>query len=332
MIQYQPKFIPNKFVVIGAGGTGSRLVPLLSQFIKTANWIQNPELFIVDYDVVEDKNLVRQNFIKLDLNKPKCTVLANRYGKAFDLNIIPIVDKVTFLSSGTTSRNHLALSKPSNLFLSNLSNAIVIMCVDSVEARINILSHLRTAVNVLVIDSGNEDDFGQVVVYHTGQFKSSYYDKTSVLKMGLEGGMLPFDAQLPLIPVPHQFYANMVDTKGADCAMLDQTLAINAMMATSIMGIIQSFIYSKPLVYHKLNISLLHGCTPEYITLRYLADNLFTKNELEAKQKLKPFILFDIDMFLEKVVGEMNLFNKKMAIKSTPPAAPATKKIAKESA
>ncbi len=43
MYFFRPNFIPRRIVVFGCGGTGSRLVPLLAQFIKTCSWVQNPE-------------------------------------------------------------------------------------------------------------------------------------------------------------------------------------------------------------------------------------------------------------------------------------------------
>lgn len=59
MFRYVPRVIPTKIFVIGCGGTGSRLVPLLAQFIKTVTAGENPRgtvvdpvIYLIDDDVV----------------------------------------------------------------------------------------------------------------------------------------------------------------------------------------------------------------------------------------------------------------------------------------
>lgn len=294
MFQYKPGFIPSSFVVIGGGGTGGRLVPLLAQFIKTVNWVENAKIYVIDHDAVEEKNLLRQNFIKLDLNKHKAVVLADRYSKAFGANIVPVVKQVddyrTFGEEFVLDEFYSAeTSRTNRLTLGNIKNAIIIMCVDSVAARHSILNHLfsdRTPRNLFIIDAGNGNDFGQVVVYNDSYYQapgltSQYFIKEETEKLPLDtphGKLIPFDVELPIIPFPHKFYLEMADGPEKSCADLDQTLAINAAMATTIMGIVQNFIYvNKRIQFHKLNINLLHGVVAEYITFKYLVEAIYGK-------------------------------------------------------
>jgi molybdopterin/thiamine biosynthesis adenylyltransferase len=272
MITYRPGFIPHTFIIIGAGGTGSRLVPLLAQFLKTITWINNPDIILIDHDTVEDKNLLRQNFIKPDIGRLKATVLAERYSRAFDINIWPVVLKIENSNKGPVD---IFLNDTKALALHGLSNAIVILAVDSVEARKDILSHIsnsRAHANLFIIDSGNENDFGQIQLFNPVNVDTCYSEDLIKKSCTLDGKLVPIDIEIPRIPIPQLFYRDIVDGPVASCADLDQTLAINAAMATTIMGIVQSFIYSKKIPFHRLNVNLLNGIIPEYITLQYLMD------------------------------------------------------------
>ena len=67
--------------MIGAGGTGGHIAPHIYRLLHT---LDRPCRFlIIDGDIVEEKNLVRQNFIAADLGRNKAQVLAERYSAAF---------------------------------------------------------------------------------------------------------------------------------------------------------------------------------------------------------------------------------------------------------
>lgn len=277
MFLHKLTFIPTSFVVIGAGGTGGRLLPLLAQYIKTIQWIQNPRIFLIDHDTVEEKNLIRQNFIRPDIGRPKAVVLAERYSKAFDITIIPVVKKVEREAVLLSEVTHVELGVVKTS-LATLNNAFIILCVDSAGARKDILNNLFSSNeqrNLLILDAGNENDFGQIQLFNPGYFVTGWAQEDmkllSVPNMGI-----PFNVDLPLLPYPIDFYESMIDTPTKSCAELDQTLAINALMATSMMGIIQNLIYQKPISFAKLNISLSYGSIPELITADYLFNQATT--------------------------------------------------------
>ena len=74
---------PVRIVMLGAGGTGGHIAPHLYRLLYA---LDRPVRFIIcDGDVVEEKNLVRQNFIPADLGENKAQVLAERYSKVFGL-------------------------------------------------------------------------------------------------------------------------------------------------------------------------------------------------------------------------------------------------------
>ena len=74
---------PVKIVMLGAGGTGGHIAPHLYRLLHALD--RPVKVIIADGDLVEEKNLVRQNFIAADLGKNKAQVLAERYASAFGM-------------------------------------------------------------------------------------------------------------------------------------------------------------------------------------------------------------------------------------------------------
>ena len=64
---------PVKILLLGAGGTGGYVAPHLYRLMHTLN--RTVRINIVDGDLVEAKNLVRQNFCAADLGENKAKVL-----------------------------------------------------------------------------------------------------------------------------------------------------------------------------------------------------------------------------------------------------------------
>ena len=81
-------------LLVGVGGTGSFVAHILAQL---ASWATTAgldmRLYFVDPDVIEEKNLVRQNFCRAELGAPKAFTLAWRYTAAFGVNITPVVER-----------------------------------------------------------------------------------------------------------------------------------------------------------------------------------------------------------------------------------------------
>lgn len=74
---------PVKIVMLGAGGTGGHIALHLYRLLYA---LDRPVRFIIcDGDVVEAKNLVRQNFTPADLGENKAKILAERYSAVFGM-------------------------------------------------------------------------------------------------------------------------------------------------------------------------------------------------------------------------------------------------------
>ena len=86
---------PVKIVMLGAGGTGGHIAPHLYRLLYA---LDRPVRFIIcDGDIVEEKNLVRQNFTPADLGENKAKVLAERYSSVFGMETEYVPD---FIESG----------------------------------------------------------------------------------------------------------------------------------------------------------------------------------------------------------------------------------------
>lgn len=152
-----PRYV---FYIIGAGGTGSYLIRDLARIVSIMNEThkREDEIVIIDGDVVEPKNLNRQNFVARDINKNKAEVLASRYSKSFGVRIGFVNEYITLdnikdiMTEAPKSRG------------SKKTTPIILGCVDNNKTR-HIIDHfVRKATSDYVwIDSGNEEHGGQIV-------------------------------------------------------------------------------------------------------------------------------------------------------------------------
>ena len=276
MFVYTPDFLPSSIVLIGAGGTGSRLMPPLAQLIRTCirthnptAWMERLPLFVVDGDEVEEKNLLRQNFIRKDVGKNKASVVASRYANAFD---IPIYSSNQFIKEGVNLKWNGA--DPSVRL--SFANSLVILAVDSAQARRDILDYIvRGPVGIgetgkcFVIDAGNEDAFGQVKFFTLKILAHSSYDRN--LSKHLERLPInsPVEVPVDFIPYDPAYYRDLGSSAAElSCADLPQTLAINNMMAALICSVVQNFLYLKPVKYDGIRFGMDGSLSTEFNTPR----------------------------------------------------------------
>lgn len=258
MYLFKPGYIPNRIFVIGAGGIGSRLVPLVVQFCaKTVrSWLPNLEIYVVDPDVIEEKNLLRQNFIEPDVGQSKAFVLAQRYGGAMDFPVIPIQQKFSDFAKERTVE---------------FANSLMLMCLDSKAARQDSLLHMNFSGNLsnapTVIDGGNENTYGQVHLCTLSNVLCTEL-KEILTREHMDKGRI----ELNYLNFDEDFYMSKETSKASEmsCADLDQTLAINTMVATAMMGLVQNIFFRQPVSYKRINFDLNYGANTQVISLRDL--------------------------------------------------------------
>ena len=90
--------LKSKVFIFGAGGTTSWFLPKLLKIYNDA-FHKSPsdryplEIVLMDQDIVEPKNLIRQNFITDDIGFNKAQVLSERYSELYQNIKVSFVDK-----------------------------------------------------------------------------------------------------------------------------------------------------------------------------------------------------------------------------------------------
>lgn len=145
------------FVLVGCGGTGSWLAPSVARIArviqeqgKTAN------LWFVDPDEVEEKNIPRQNFCQAELGQDKAATLAGRLSAAWGLDIRVSREGFDFAKIGAGN------------WLSYDSVTVLVGCVDNAAGRKAIAKALEWnradgAHRRWWLDCGNTEHSGQVL-------------------------------------------------------------------------------------------------------------------------------------------------------------------------
>lgn len=145
------------YIVVGLGGTGGYLV---NNLVKYLNIYKNKEmeLVLVDGDVLEERNLLRQGFLPKDIGRNKAEVLSERFGKVVKENIKlsyrgTYIDKISDVEE----------------IVGNKKDVVIISCVDNNMARYRLIMsqykmHEDGLREITFLDAGNEEWHGQVLV------------------------------------------------------------------------------------------------------------------------------------------------------------------------
>ena len=153
---------PVKIVMLGAGGTGGHIAPHLYRLLYA---LDRPVRFIIcDGDIVEKKNLVRQNFTPADLGENKAKVLAERYSSVFGMETEYVPE---FIESGERLLSMLrARTFPTGPYWHSPTVkelVILIGAVDNNKSRKLCHEVFYKLDDLIYIDSGNGSYTGQVV-------------------------------------------------------------------------------------------------------------------------------------------------------------------------
>lgn len=143
-----------KIILIGAGGTGGYIAPHLYRIAFASGC--KARIIIADGDIVEEKNLIRQNFAECDIGKNKAQIIAERYAGAFGI-------KAEYIPDFIEDKNMLERLVSSNFYNSSDEKIILIGAVDNNRSRQLCHEVFKETRNIIYIDSGNGEYTGQVV-------------------------------------------------------------------------------------------------------------------------------------------------------------------------
>lgn len=139
--------------LIGTGGTGGFAFTNLARLLAGAN----VPISIFDGDIVEPKNLKRQQFGKADIDSPKAQALAD-WASYTILDCPPIGVINDYVTDSDELLAGICLSTPDDAV------PLIISSVDNVATRKLINQALEDLPEYIAIDSGNHDQGGQVVL------------------------------------------------------------------------------------------------------------------------------------------------------------------------
>lgn len=144
------------FIVVGVGGTGSLVARDLPKLIlNTAN-----RILLIDGDVVEEKNMMRQAYQRHDIGENKAIALSRKINTFYG-NICEAHD-------GYVTKNEII--EKINQTYSNLI-PVIIGCVDNNKSRVLLEQTFKGLDSCVYIDSANSKYDGDVyiVVKENGQ-------------------------------------------------------------------------------------------------------------------------------------------------------------------
>ncbi|MBB5420673.1 PRTRC system ThiF family protein [Paraburkholderia atlantica] len=150
---------PWRVIVVGAGGTGSAVLPALARLHHAMIELGHPggiECTVYDDDTVSPTNVGRQGFYPNDVGSYKASLMVNRLNMLMGTNWRAVTQRL----NGRTALFNVDL---------------VIGCVDTRAARKAILDTVGET-HAYYLDCGNDTDRGQVVLGQTmprGQRKAS---------------------------------------------------------------------------------------------------------------------------------------------------------------
>jgi PRTRC genetic system ThiF family protein len=244
------------FVLIGCGGTGSWLAPHIVRIAKILQDVHDQKISLTfwDDDLVEEKNIYRQNFCAAEIGENKAETLAGRYGQAWEMEITAINKRFTGLQNMNTYP---------------YGRSVFVGCVDNNLTR-QAIHNAAMRYPVWWLDAGNTKTAGQVCIgrwLEEDDRPFSLVSRTTWLPMPSLQFPIMLEKEKPRVDL--EFDLNELSC--AEMVMLDeQGFSINQMVASTAATILSNMFLSGELTYHCAHVSLEHGTQVIYNTPKVL--------------------------------------------------------------
>lgn len=203
--------------VVGAGGIGARVIPLLCKILPDRSTIK-----VIDHDIVEERNCLRQPFIFEDIGVPKAVVMQERYDGRVTVNAVV----------GQFEEGGISICPDDD---SDDRVHFLLGCVDNTTTRYQMLTESVFNVgswyrNHAYIDAGNDGPRGQVLVAY------ACLRTPTVNECKIHGARLWPEVFTPKMTVTGDYAPPEIES----CDRVDtQTVLANQMAATMVAQYVQ---------------------------------------------------------------------------------------------
>ena len=252
--------LTNKInVVIGCGGTGSLFIRdaiRLQSVYNSDKETEEMQTILIDGDLVETKNLKRQNFTPNDVGLNKAQVLARRYSKSFNTNV-SYIDKYIESSEGLYNTIKDIVDKKSG----GMTVVYIYCFVDNVKTRLMMHNFVQLWRNItepsfvyFIVDTGNTEYAGQLVL--SSDCAQRVDGKTGKRGTLSETEHSPVD-YLPDLADPANWdkFASEMSCEEA-AVSVPQTMAANATAANLALNTMYSILFDGEIDYHMVTFNV----------------------------------------------------------------------------
>ena len=268
-----PYYLDNAFLldnpwitVVGCGGTGGFVAEGLCRLFQG----REATIVLVDHDRVEPHNLLRQNFYADDVGKFKSQALADRLARTCRRPVGYSVYPFREYDSRPNGNCYPGLPA--------YGDCLLIGCADNAAARRAMAECLPGDPRRWLIDSGNDTNWGQVLVGNVAEEIS--WDEPAFV--GETCHLLP----APTLQRPDLLTAVSTRPPDVDCAaaldLTDQDPTINQMMASLVLQVVRRMVAGS-CPFLGLYLDMEQGTvTPRYVTPEAVARIVGPDSEWEV--------------------------------------------------
>ncbi|MCL6445132.1 MAG: ThiF family adenylyltransferase [Alicyclobacillus sp.] len=236
--------VHTRLILVGVGGTGGYVLQQAARLLYALKEQGRsvPSVLLIDGDVVEEKNLLRQYFLPQDVGRKKASVLAERYSRAYGLDIAAYPEYLT----RDTDFRHIGI----------MDGSLVVGCVDNGSTRRILHERLHELSHAVYIDSGNSavtvpDDPEHVDRYQLAKIKDSGWEGQVVVGVRIRGeDVLPFPGEV----FPDLIEEDKLPTEvscGEVVVSNPQRLMTNLMAATTVLMYLHTLLVDGTLLHHR---------------------------------------------------------------------------------
>ena len=230
--------------IVGVGGTGGYVLQQVARLLYSLKeqGRRIPSVLLCDGDVVKQKNLLRQYFLEQDVGRKKAEVLAERYSRAYGIDIAAYPEYLT----AETNLKEIGVE----------DGSIVVGAVDNGSTRRLLHEKLHQWRHIVYVDCGNSavtvpNDPNHIDRYQLAAIKNSGWEGQVVVGVRANGrDVLPFPGEVfPDLIEPDQLPTEV--SCGEVVVSNPQRLFTNLMAATMVLLYLHTMLVDGMILHHR---------------------------------------------------------------------------------